>query len=151
MHALPTVDGLLAAFFVTYRAAAAPARRVLLDRTACDLRLCLELGGEAVMTEADRVVLAAERQFDAVGAVARTLPATALPTVLEGFVRDPLYRPAALGEARDRLDTCGALVRWLARDPESVGSVRPLRRVDEAIRMELAALQPRRRPRRVRG
>lgn len=150
MRALPTADGLLAAFLEAQRAAD-PARRAVLDATDCDLRLCIELDGEAAMTASERVVLAAERQFDAVGAVGRTLPGSALPGLLERFVRDPLYRPDAAAEARVRLEACATLVRWLARDPDRPSAVRHLRRVDEAIRMELAALQPRRRPRRVRG
>ncbi len=82
------------------------------------------------------------------------LPVTAVPEVLERYLLDPLYRPYTGDEARDRLETCAALVRRLASDPDLLPATRLLRRLDERIRMEAATLRPsRRRPhgKRVRG
>ncbi|MGN6444117.1 hypothetical protein [Amnibacterium sp.] len=154
MRALPTADLVLSAFFADRRRGAAGVRRDRIDRAEADLRLAVELTEPETLAPDDRVLVDLERQFDPVAAVGRVLPVTALPTVLQRYLVDPLYRPRPVDEARDRLETCAALVRWLARDPDLVGRTRVLRRLDERIRIELATLQPPRgriRVRRVRG
>jgi hypothetical protein len=155
VRALPTAEPFLAEFFSERRHGASAAHATRLDRMQADLRLAIELAEhDGLLADDDLVLLAAERQFEPLGAVARVLPVTELPEVLLRYVADPLYRPSAIDEARDRLDTCSALVRRLAGDPELLPSTRALRRLDERVRMELATLQPVRRRfggRRVRG
>ena len=119
-----------------------------------DLRLAVELAEADVLGPDELLLLAAERQFAPFAAVARVLPVTALPAVLHRYLTDPIYRPRAVDESRDRLDTCAALIRRLARQPELLPETRQLRRLDERVRIELATLQPARgriRVRRVRG
>jgi hypothetical protein len=154
VRALPTADRFLAEFFADRRRGASGARRDRIDRTEADLRLAVELSEEEVLGIDEQVLVAAERQFEPVAAVARVLPVPGLPAVLHRFLTDPVYRPGTADEARDRLDTCAALVRRLANEPDLLPATRLLRRLDERIRMETATLQPGRgrlRGRRVRG
>jgi hypothetical protein len=155
VRALPTADRFLSDFFADRRSSVVDVSRHRLDRTEADLRLAVELAEHDEALGADELVLlAAERQFAPLGAVARVLPVTALPEVLHRYLTDPLYRPTAADDAKDRLDTCAALVRRLASEPDLVVATRLLRRLDERIRMETATLQPIRRRlggRRVRG
>ena len=155
MRALPTADPFLTVFFAERRSSASGVLRQRLERTEADLRLAIELAEhDGGLGADDLVLLAAERQFEPLAAVARVLPIAALPEVLHRYVVDPLYRPFALDEARDRLDTCAALVRRLAGEPDLVPATRQLRRLDERVRMEAATLHPVRRRfggRRVRG
>ena len=154
MRALPTADLFLADFFMDRRRGATGVRRDRIDRVEADLRLAIELLEPDELGADELVLLAAERQFAPVAAVARVLPLTGLLVVLHRYLTDPLYRPRAVDEARDRLDTCAALVRRLAREPELLPETRQLRRLDERVRMEAATLQPLRgriRTRRVRG
>jgi hypothetical protein len=154
VHALPTADLFLADFFADRRRGASGVRRDRIGRTEADLRLAIELAEEEVLGADEQVLVAAERQFEPLAAVARVLPVTALPAVLHRYLTDPVYRPGAADEARDRLETCAALVRRLASEPDLLPSTRALRRLDERIRMETATLQPARgrlRGRRVRG
>lgn len=154
MRALPTADPFLAEFFSDRRRDASGVRRVRIDRTEADLRLAIELAEDEVLDADDRTLVAAERQFQPLAAVARVLPVTGLPAALHLYLTDPIYRPGAADEARDRLETCAALVRRLAGEPELLPLTRQLRRLDERIRMDLATLQPirgRLRGRRVRG
>lgn len=154
MRALPTADPFLADFFADRRRGASGVRRDRVDRVEADLRLAIELTEEDELGPDEVVLLAAERQFDPLAAVARVLPVTALPAVLHRYLTDPLYRPRPIDEARDRLDVCAALIRRLAREPDLLPATRALRRLDERVRMELATVQPARgriRIRRVRG
>lgn len=154
MRALPTADLFLSAFFADRRRGARGVRRDRIDRMESDLRLAVELAERDVLSPDEQVLVAAERQFDPIAAVARILPVAALPAVLHRYLTDPLYRPLAADEARDRLDSCAALVRTLAGEPALLPATRSLRRLDERIRMEAATLQPARRPlrgRRVQG
>jgi hypothetical protein len=154
VRAFPTAGLFLTDFFAEARRGTAGVRRDRIARVEADLRLAVELIEQEELGEDDRVLLAAERQFDPIAAVGRVLPVTALPHVLHRYLTDPLYRPLADDEARERLDTCAALVRRLAGEPDLLPATRLLRRLDERIRMEAVTLQPRRRRirgRRVRG
>lgn len=154
MRALPTADPFLADFFADRRRGASGVRLDRIDRVEADLRLAIELLEPDELSADDLALVAAERQFEPVAAVARVLPLSALLAVLQRYLTDPLYRPRPVDEARDRLDTCAALIRRLAREPELLPETRQLRRLDERVRMEAATLQPMRRLiriRRVRG
>jgi hypothetical protein len=154
VRALPTADLFLQEFFADRRRGTAGVRRDRIDRAEADLRLAVELVEPDGLDADLLILLAAEREFAPVAAVARVLPVTGLVAVLHRYLTDPLYRPHAVDEARDRLDTCAALIRRLAGEPELLPETRRLRRLDERVRMELATLQPPRgrlRLRRVRG
>ena len=154
MRALPTADPFLVEFFTELRRGASGVRRDRIDRVEADLRLAVELAEHDVLEPDEVVLLAAERQFEPLAAVARVLPVTVLPAVLHRYLTDPIYQPRPVDEARDRLDTCSALIRRLASEPDLLPATRALRRLDERVRMELATLQPGRpkiRVRRVRG
>jgi hypothetical protein len=154
VRALPTADPFLAGFFAEHRRGASGVRRDRIDRVEANLRLAIELTEEDELPPDAIVLLAAEREFAPVAAVARVLPVASLPAVLHRYLIDPLYRPTTVDEARDRLDTCAALIRRLACEPELLPVTRELRRLDERVRMELATMLPpkrRIRLRRVRG
>ena len=154
MRALSTANPFLTTFFAGRRKGVSPILRDRIDRTEADLRLAIELAEVDVLGPDELALVAAEREFEPVAAVARVLPLPLLPTVLQHYLTDPLYLPTVADEARDRLDTCAAMVRSLAGDPDLVGATRALRRLDERIRMEHATLRagrPRLRVRRVRG
>jgi hypothetical protein len=140
--ALPTADPFLEGFFADRRRGVSGTRRARLDRLEADLRLAIELGAEELLTDDEALLVALEREVAPLAPVARVLPVTALPAALHRYLTDPLYRPFALDEARDRLETCAALVRRLAREPALAGSARQLRRLDELVRMEAATLRP---------
>lgn len=142
VRALPTADRYLSEFFADRRRGAVEPGRVQIDRTDADLRLTIELAADRLLTEAEAVLVAAERQFEPVAPVGRVLPATSLPAVLEAYLEDGGNRPASMDENRARLDTCQALVRRLAGDPDLIESTRRLRRLDESIRLELATMRP---------
>lgn len=145
VRAQPTADLFLTEFFDDRRRGATGIRRHRIDRMEADLRLAVELCGPEVMGEDDLVLLAAERQFGPIAAVGRVLGTVQLPEVLDRYLADPLYRPFAADEVRDRLDTCAALIRRLARQPELAKATRQLRRLDERVRLETATLRPLRR------
>lgn len=152
MHVPLIADRFLARFFADRRHALHGDRRERLRRVESDLRLAIEVAAEELLDADDRVLLDAEREFDRIGAAARIMTVAVLPRALQRFVVDPLYRPVDADEARERLDTCAALLRRLAREPDLTSSSRVLRWVDEAIRMQGALLTGRKRPsRRVRG
>jgi hypothetical protein len=154
VRALPTADPFLADFFADRRRGAFGVRLDRISRVEADLRLAIELLGPDELSADVLALVHAERQFEPVAAVARVLPITGLPAALHSYLTDPIYRPRPIDEARDRLETCAALVRRLAREPELLGETRQLRRLDERVRMETATLQPLRsriRVRRVRG
>jgi hypothetical protein len=151
---VPTADHYLSGFFGTGRRTSTGLRRDRLDRTEADLRLAIELAEVDVLEPEQQVLLAAERQFDPAVPVARLLPITGLPAALHRYLTDPVFRPSAADEARERLEVCAALVRDLAGQSELLPATRQLRRLDERIRMETATLQSARgrlRLRRVRG
>ena len=154
MRALSTADPFLVDFFADRRRGASGVRRDRIDRTEADLRLAIELAEEEVLGDDERVLVAAERQFEPLAAVARVLPVPALPAVLHRFLTDPVYRAGTADDGRDRQEPHALLARRLAEEPELLPSTRQLRRLDERIRMEIATLQPvrgRLRGRRVRG
>jgi hypothetical protein len=154
VRALPTADPFLLTFFADRRRGAAGVRRDRIDRLEADLRLAIELAEDVLLSPEEAALVALERQLDPVAPVARVLPLTALPAALHEYLTDPLYRPQASDEARDRLETCAALIRRLAREPGLAGETRRLRRLEELVRMEAATLRPSRarlRVRRVRG
>lgn len=152
MRAPLTADRFLTDFFAERRPVLRGARRERLERVESDLRLAIEVSAEELLDTDDGVLLDAEREFDRVGAAARIMTVAVLPRALQRYVVDPVYRPVLLDEARERLDTCSALLRRLAHEADPASSVRVLRRVEEAIRMQAALLTARRRPgRRVRG
>lgn len=152
MRPEPTADALLAGFFTGRLAAAPLALRPAVARVDADLRLAVELEGERLLDPDEQVLLAAERQFDRLGAVARVAGPVALVRVLERYAADPLYRPRDRAAARHRADDCAALLRALAVQPALHGHARLLRRTEEAVRMEAGLTAARRlRVRRVRG
>ncbi|MFD1723068.1 hypothetical protein [Amnibacterium endophyticum] len=136
MRAVPTADGLLTGFFTGRVAAASASERSVVLRLDADLRLAVELEGERLLDDDEQVLLAAERQFDRLGAVARVAGPVALVRVLERYVGDPVYRPHDRVDARTRVDACAALLRAIAVQPTLHGRARLLRRADEAIRVE---------------
>ena len=116
-----------------------------LERTGGEAAVDVASLGEQLLGTDDAMLVDAERQLDGPGAVARLLELPDLVRVLERYASDPVYRPAELGDAKLRVDTCSALLRRLAIRPELAGRARLLRRADEAIRIEAGALGPLRR------
>lgn len=90
------IDEILTSFFALQGAGQTPAarRRTLLVERA--LRDCLEAEGDRVLVTRDLVVLAAEREFDPVGAMARTMHADDLIYVLPTFLEPPWLQGTAL-------------------------------------------------------
>ena len=132
--------------FFRERRAVVPADRVAaFDAVACDLRLAVEVVGEALLEPDGVVLLAAERQFHTICAVGRVLGLPDLVRVLERYATDPVYRPDDVATAKLRVEVCAALLRRLAVQQQLTGQARLLRRADEAIRIEAGALGPLRR------
>jgi hypothetical protein len=83
-----TIDSLLTTFFDHQREQCSGVRRSRITLIEKLLRECLEQEGERFLVGRDQVVLAAEREFHAVGAFARTMHADDLIYVLPLFLQD---------------------------------------------------------------
>ncbi|WP_022887618.1 hypothetical protein [Glaciibacter superstes] len=85
----PRIDEILTSFFTERLIGATGMVRKRILRVEALLRECLESEGEEILVPADRVVLAAEREFGPSGAFARTMYAEDLVFVLCLFVKSP--------------------------------------------------------------
>ncbi|KFF59304.1 hypothetical protein JF66_12275 [Cryobacterium sp. MLB-32] len=90
------IDEILTAFFTLQGAGQTPAARRRTLLVEARLRDCLEIEGERVLVTRDLMILAAEREFEPVGAVARTMHADDLIFVLPSFLEAPWLHGTAL-------------------------------------------------------
>ncbi|MDY7542062.1 MULTISPECIES: hypothetical protein [unclassified Cryobacterium] len=116
----PHIDEILRAFFEHELAGRrGPVTRQRITRVYQRLLECLQTEAEGILTDDDRVLLAAEREFQPVGAAARTMHANDLRVAIDRFVRKP----------------------WLDTDRQERQDVRVQLRLSRAILMFLAANQ----------
>jgi hypothetical protein len=86
---LPTIDEVLRPFFAQRLEGATGIRRKRIQQIEVLLREYLEAEADPVLTSSERALIAAERQFQPIGAFSRTMDAEALLFTLLGFLTPP--------------------------------------------------------------
>ena len=86
---VPTIDDIFDFYLHAQVEDATGIRRLRVVLVESRLRECLENDGERILTASDRVLLEAERNFEAEGAFARTMHAEDLLFVLPIFLTSP--------------------------------------------------------------
>ena len=120
-------------FFADRRRGATGHRLAGVDRAERVLRTTVERTAELVLTDDEQVLVHAERQFGAEGAVARVMPAAGLLLVLEAYLAHLEVRPSRSAARRVELDTCAALTRHLARELRHLDVLPATHRIELAL------------------
>ena len=112
----PTISDLLDDFFVGYQQNAPVAVHARIDSVRSDLERHLDLEGPRILTTGQLAILNTEKQFDPVGAFARTMHADDLFYALELYLQPAnAFEDASLRETQ--LDVVAALAERLWRSP----------------------------------
>jgi hypothetical protein len=120
-------------FFADRRRGATGHRLAGVDRAERVLRTTVERTAELVLTDDEQMLVHAERQFGAEGAVARVMPASGLLLVLEAYLAHLEVRPSRGAARRVELDTCAALTRHLARELRHLDVAPATHRIELAL------------------
>ncbi|GAA4741520.1 hypothetical protein GCM10025783_10820 [Amnibacterium soli] len=120
-------------FFADRRRGATGHRLAGVDRAERVLRTTVERTAELVLTDDEQLLVHAERQFGAEGAVARVMPAAGLLLVLEAYLAHLEVRPSRTAARRIELDTCAALTRHLARELRHLDVLPATHRIELAL------------------
>lgn len=104
----PPISEILEQFFDGCEAEASAARRARNSAVRLDLEQYLEREGERILTDGQRAILNTERDFDRVGAFARTMHAADLFSALEHYL-DPAHAFLGLEQRRVQVETIAAL------------------------------------------
>ena len=120
-------------FFADRRRGSAGRRLARIERTEDVLRAAVERMSELVLTDAEQTLVAYERQFQPVGAVARILPAAGLLLVLEAHLAALEEHPSRSAARRVELDLCGQLARHLTRELQHLDVQRAAHRIELAL------------------
>ena len=120
-------------FFADRRRGATGHRLAGIERAERALRTAVERTAELVLTDDEQVLVHAERQFGAEGAVARVMPASGLLLVLEAYLAHLEVRPSRSATRRLELDTCAALTRHLARGLRHLDVLPATHRIELAL------------------
>lgn len=120
-------------FFADRRRGATGHRLAGVDRAERALRTTVERTAELVLTDDEQLLVHAERQFGAEGAVARVMPAAGLLLVLEAYLAHLEVRPSRSAARRIELDTCAALTRHLARELRHLDVLPATHRIEVAL------------------
>jgi hypothetical protein len=111
---IPTISDLLDDFFVRYQPNAPVAVQSRIETVRRDLDRHLDLEGPRILTTGQLAILETEKQFDPVGAFARTMHADDLYYALECYARPQhAFEDASLRETQ--LDVVAALAESLWR------------------------------------
>lgn len=108
----PSAADVLAAFFTRSPIIAHPSVRGHAGEVRRHLEVYLDTEYESFLTDPELVLVAAERELDPAGAVARVTDAEALVAGLPGFVDDAWLMPS-VPRARAQLFLVVRLVEWL--------------------------------------
>lgn len=111
---IPTISDLLDDFFVSFQPNASVSVQNRIDSVRNDLEQHLDREGPGILTTGQLAILETEKQFDPVGAFARTMHADDLYYALEHYL-DPAhaFEESALRETQ--LDVVAALAERLWR------------------------------------
>lgn len=120
-------------FFDDRRRGASGHRLAGIEHAERVLRMTVERTAELVLTDDEQLLVHAERQFDAEGAVARIMPSSGLLLVLEAYLAHLEDRPARGAMRRMELDTCAALTRHLARELQHLDVQSATHRIELAL------------------
>lgn len=140
-----TIDEILQRFFSEQRADTKGITLLRIRRIEERLRECVEAEAESILVTSDLKIVAAEREFEPEGAVARTMHADDLIFVLSEFVKDP-WLPAERLQRAKQVQLSTALTGYLLRS----GLVDPAGMSCALIEIEVAVHQERARQRRAR-
>ncbi|TFB87506.1 hypothetical protein E3O44_10450 [Cryobacterium algoricola] len=152
----PHIDEILRAFFEHELAGRrGPVTRQRITRVYQRLLECLETEAEAILADDDRVLLAAEREFQSVGAMARTMHAENLFDWLFLFLLEPWLDPYKQDrqDQRVQLRLTSALIDMLVSNQLIDWSrrARLLAELRAAIRSASRTLNARQLPQRIPG
>ena len=120
----PPISEILEQFFDGYEGDASAARRARNRAVRLDLEQYLEREGERILTDSQRAILNTERDFDRVGAFARTMHAPDLFYALEHYL-DPAHAFLGIEQRRVQVEAIAALTacllggRWPWGEPVS--------------------------------
>ncbi len=109
---------ILERFFLLERGRASGRRLQRLELAERDLRSCLDAEADAILTETELALLAAEIQFDPEGATARVTEPDAILHVLPPFLQDPAWHGQDAEDRRLRIRLALPLARLVCRLPE---------------------------------
>jgi hypothetical protein len=113
---IPIISDLLDDFFAGYQPNAPVAVQARIDTVRRDLEQQLDLEGPRILTTGQLAILNTEKQFDPVGAFARTMHADDLYYALERYAQPAhAFEDASLRETQ--LDVVAALAASLWRSP----------------------------------
>ena len=107
-----TINEILIPFFAARLDGKKGVTRRRIDAVEQQLRDCLEAEAERILVTSDLLLLAAEREFDPVGAVARTMHADDLVFILSIFVK-PQWQPTDPIQRRTQLRLTELLTGYL--------------------------------------
>jgi hypothetical protein len=110
----PTISDLLDDFFVGYQPNAAVSVQARIDTVRRDLEQHLDLEGPRILTTGQLAILKTEKQFDPVGAFARTMHADDLYYALERYLQ-PVHAFEETSLRETQLDVVAALAESLWR------------------------------------
>jgi hypothetical protein len=108
----PTIDEILTQFFAGLREGTKGLTLTRIMLIEQRLRECVEAEAARILVDSDLQILAAERQFDPINAVARTMHADDLVFVLALFVREP-WLPEERVQRTRQLQVTEKLTRFL--------------------------------------
>ncbi|WP_251858093.1 hypothetical protein [Herbiconiux sp. L3-i23] len=111
---LPSIVEILDSWFASRARRVTGRRRERVESVAARLRRCVETESDRVATAGEKVLIAAERQFEPDGAVARALDCSALPEFLLVFVEDA-WLPVDVQDRRVQISELSALNKKMAR------------------------------------
>ena len=111
---VPTISDLLDDFFVGYQPNATVGVQARIDVVRNDLEQHLDLEGPRVLTTGQLAILATEKQFDPVGAFARTMHADDLYYALQHYL-DVAHAFEEVSLRETQIDVVAALAETLWR------------------------------------
>jgi hypothetical protein len=111
---IPTISDLLDDFFVGYQPNAPITVQARIDTVRSDLERHLDLEGPRILTTGQLAILKTEKQFDPVGAFARTMHADDLYYALERYLQ-PAHALEDTSLRETQLDVVAALAESLWR------------------------------------
>lgn len=112
---IASIDAVILSVFGDHLAESTGVKRRRIQQVESDMRSFLEATADTYLTDDERTLLGAEREFAPVGAACRALDASVLFTALVGFISPP-HLPSDLLLRRVQLDMVDSLVGYVAYD-----------------------------------
>lgn len=146
----PTIEVILQRFFAEQRAGKKGLTLARIELIERRMRECVESEAEHILVPADVQILAAEREFEAADAVARTMHADDLLFLLTLFVKEP-WLPEERVQRTRHLQVTEKLMRFLLNHGliDRYGLACPLLDIEVAVDQERMLRRDARRQKRI--